>query len=381
MKLTQSDEQVALQKMLRDLFTDNCPPILVREMKKSESDGFPADLWRTLAAAGIFSLAFDAEYGGDDASLYELGIVFQEAGRALCPTIVYSTLIFGIALCRIATAGQRKTLMPRLISGDLKATVSAWDPADANDIRPHLTAERNHLGWAVSGTLMFVPNALLADTVLVTAHTSSFGEPSHTYGFLIEPGRKGWSAEQLTTMAGDKQTKIVLDEYIVAESMVISGADGHGISDDDLHWIANAAIALQCMEMVGGATAVLDRTVDYIKTREQFGRPIASFQAAQHHVANMRIAVDGARLAASQAVWWIGRGETSRRAVAIAKMQCSDAYKWITLTAHQLHGGMGIVRETDLHLWSERAKITEIQGGTADIAAGWLEQELGIAIR
>ena len=133
------------------------------------------------------------------------------------------------------------------------------------------------------------------------------------------------------------------------------------------------------MEMAGGATAVLDRTVDYVKVREQFGRPIASFQAAQHHVANMRMAVDGARLTANQAIWWTGTGQPATRAVAIAKMQASEAYKWVTLTAHQLHGGMGYVRETDLHLWSERAKATEIQGGTADVAAGWLQRELGLA--
>jgi alkylation response protein AidB-like acyl-CoA dehydrogenase len=93
----------------------------------------------------------------------------------------------------------------------------------------------------------------------------------------------------------------------------------------------------------------------------------------------MRMAIDGARLTANQAAWWVGRGQLAPRAVAIAKMQASEAYKWATLTAHQLHGGMGYVRETDLHLWSERAKATEIQGGTADVAAGWLQRELGLA--
>ena len=81
------------------------------------------------------------------------------------------------------------------------------------------------------------------------------------------------------------------------------------------------------MEMVGGATAVLERTVDYLKVREQFGRPLASFQAAQHLIANMRMAVDGARLTANQAMWWLSRGQLAPRAVAIAKMHCSEAYK------------------------------------------------------
>jgi alkylation response protein AidB-like acyl-CoA dehydrogenase len=105
----------------------------------------------------------------------------------------------------------------------------------------------------------------------------------------------------------------------------------------------------------------------YIKEGNQFGRPIAGFQAAQHHVANMRMAIDGARLAANQAIWWVGQGQVAERKVAIAKLKCGEAYKNATLTAHQSHGGMGYLRETNLHLWSERAKVTEFMGGAEDV--------------
>jgi alkylation response protein AidB-like acyl-CoA dehydrogenase len=133
------------------------------------------------------------------------------------------------------------------------------------------------------------------------------------------------------------------------------------------------------MEMVGGTSAVLERTVEYVKGREQFGRPIAAFQAAQHHVANIRIALDGARLAAYQATWWVGRGELAERELAIAKLKCGEVYKDATLTAHQLHGGMGYLRETDLHFWSERAKATELQGGAYDVQIRRLERALHLA--
>jgi alkylation response protein AidB-like acyl-CoA dehydrogenase len=145
-----------------------------------------------------------------------------------------------------------------------------------------------------------------------------------------------------------------------------------------LRWVSNATLALQCMEMVGGASAVVDRTVEYTKMRHQFGRPIASFQAAQHLAADMWLALQNARMSAHAAMWWVSRGDTATRAVAIANMHCSAAYKQISWTAHQLHGGMGFVKETDLHLWSERAKITEVRGGSADVAARWLQAELGL---
>ena len=131
-------------------------------------------------------------------------------------------------------------------------------------------------------------------------------------------------------------------------------------------------------EMVGGGAAVLERTVEYVRAREQFGRAIGSFQAVQHIVADIHIALEAARLSADSAIWWLAEGEPAGRKVAIAKLHVSEAYKSATLNAHQVHGGMGYVRETDLHLWSERAKVSEIRGGTADVAARWLEEEVGL---
>jgi alkylation response protein AidB-like acyl-CoA dehydrogenase len=378
MELVLSSEQSGFVSSLRDLFADVCTPALVRQMKEPDSDGFPPKLWEALVGVGAFGLTLDADHGGSGASVYELGLLFGEAGRVLCPTIVYSTLIFGVATQRLADAEQAKRLLPALANGDLTATTAMWNPADASDIRPAFTAERTAGGWSLSGEQAFVPNAQLANIVLVTARTETLAEPSRVYGFFAEPNAAGWSAVPMRTMAGDKQARLVLENFFVPDAQTISGPDGAGIAPADLAWISSTALALQCMEMVGGATAVLERTVDYLKVREQFNRPLASFQAAQHLIANMRMAIDGARLTANQAIWWLSRGQSAPRAVAIAKMHCSEAYKRATLDGHQLHGGMGFVTETDLHLWSERAKATEIQGGTADVAAGWLQRELDL---
>ena len=309
MKLVLTPEQIDFVSSLRDLFADACPPALVRQMKEPDSDGFPPKLWEALAGVGAFGLTVDPDYGGSGASLYELGLLFGEAGRVLCPTVVYSTLIFGVAAQRLADEDQAKRLLPAFARGEIKATTAMWNPADASDTRPAFTAERAEGGWSLRGEQLFVPNAQLADMVLVTARTETPGEPSRVLGFFAEPGAPGWSAEPLRTMAGDKQARLVLENFFVADAQTITGPDGAGIAAADLAWIASTAVALQCMEMVGGATAVLERTVDYLKVREQFGRPLASFQAAQHLIANMRMAIDGARLTANQAVWWLSRGQ------------------------------------------------------------------------
>jgi alkylation response protein AidB-like acyl-CoA dehydrogenase len=147
------------------------------------------------------------------------------------------------------------------------------------------------------------------------------------------------------------------------------------VDEQPLRRLANAVVALHCLDLVGVGEAVIDRTVDYTKMREQFGRPLASFQAAQHLIADMHIALTAARLAAQSAVFWIGRGRTATRQTAVARMRAAEVKK-ITLDAHQLHGGMGYVVDTDLHLFSERARVLSTLGGGADIAAKWLEDEM-----
>jgi alkylation response protein AidB-like acyl-CoA dehydrogenase len=378
MDLTHSAEQLELGAVARSLFTRECPTSLVRQLREPGSDGLAPTLWQALASAGIFGIPFEEKYGGAGAGQYELGLVFEQAGRALCPTIVYSTMVFGLGVARLGGDQLKSRYLPDLVEGRLRASHATWNPSNAADLRSRLSALRVADGWLLSGRLLFVQNAQAVDVLMVTARTSVHREPERTYGFLIQPGGAGWLARALMTIAHDQQSEVVLSDYFVADDAVLTGPDGTGLAEGDLAWLANSAIALQCMEMVGGTAAVIEQTVAYTKVREQFGRPIGSFQAVQHLVADMRIALDAARLTATQAAWWTGRGEIANRAVAIAKMKCNEAYKWATLNCHQLQGGMGYVLDTDLHLWSSRAKLTELQGGTTDTAALWLERESGL---
>ncbi|ORI27374.1 acyl-CoA dehydrogenase family protein [Rhodococcus sp. 1168] len=380
MRLVPTEEQSELRSVLRSLFVKECTPELVRKWKAagSESAGtvFPDSLWRALTEMGVFGLALEEELGGAGATLNELGIFYSEAGRALCPSIVYSTLAFGIALDRLAGQEMREQYLPRVAAGELRAGVALWDAADAHNVKPTLTATRADGGWTLSGLLPFVENAELAELLLVTATATVFAEPDRVLGLLVEPGGQGWRSTWQPTIAGEHQYRVELDGLFVPDERVLAG--NAGLALVDVRWVADVVTALQCVEMSGGGAAVLERTVDYVRTREQFGRPIGIFQAVQHIVADIHIALEASRLSADSAVWWLARGEQAGRNVAIAKMHASEAYKWATLNAHQVHGGMGYVRETDLHLWSERAKVSEIRGGTADVAARWLEEEIGL---
>ncbi|MDF3309670.1 acyl-CoA/acyl-ACP dehydrogenase [Rhodococcus sp. T2V] len=378
MNLELSIEQTDLQLSLRQLLAKECPTSLIRELRGEGSSGRPERLWSALADFGFFGLPFGENVGGYDLDLLDLGLAYQEAGRTLCPTMIYSTMAFGLALQALGTERQRDHWLKRLTAGEVSASIALWNPSNAGDLRPTVEAENCSGSWYLSGIVEFVPNADVVDVLLVTARVPSNGDGESTLGFLVEPGRSGLSMKRHRTHNGDIQCRVAFDNVEINSSDMV--VESTGLAGGQLAWLSNVVVGLQCMEMVGGAQQVLQETVEYTTVRHQFGRPLASFQAVQHRVADMRIAIDAARLTALQAMWSLARGDISDRELVIAKLQANEAYKFTTLTSHILWGGMGYIVETDLHLWSERAKTTELLGGARDVLLARLERTLDIEV-
>jgi alkylation response protein AidB-like acyl-CoA dehydrogenase len=294
----------------------------------------PDAQWKALADAGVLGLPLDG-------SLTDVGIFCVEAGRALCPRVVQTTMY---AVLAIDWLGVGSDWLPRLAVGEARATYALFDARDCS------------VCLASSGVAAFVPDADVADVMI--ASTGS--------GVVAVDMSAGVSVEPVPMMGGHPAFTVRFDDALV---------DAVDVDPARLRRLSNAIVALDCLDLVGVGQAVIDRTVDYTKTREQFGRPIASFQAAQHIVADMHIALAAARLAAYSAVFALGQGRTATRETAVARMRAAEVKK-ITLDAHQLHGGMGYVVDTGLHKFSERARVLSTIGGGADIAAKWLEDEM-----
>jgi alkylation response protein AidB-like acyl-CoA dehydrogenase len=376
MKPLPGPDQQDLATMLRGLLASDCPTTLVRALGEPGAEWTAAPLWKALAGAGVFGLAIAEQYGGSGGSLSDLGVFCVEAGRALCPSVVHSTVQAALAIDLLGRPEVRAAWLPALTSGELRATTALWSPRDAAVISPALTARLRGGGWHLAGVADFVVDAGLADILVVSARDPA---GDRTLVFVVDAHAPGVAIEPLTLMGGHRACRMSFAEVLVNEPHAVLGAEtAAGVLDRDLRRAANAAVALLSLDLVGVGEAVLQRTVDYTILRRQFGRPIASFQAAQHLVANMHIALAAARLAAHSAVFWIGRGHPATRETAIARMHAAGAAKLATLDAHQLHGGMGYVTDTDLHLWSERARVVSTLGGGADIAASWLERELDL---
>jgi alkylation response protein AidB-like acyl-CoA dehydrogenase len=355
--------------MCRSVLAAECPTTLARALHSQDGVRITPALWKALVEAGILGLAIEERLGGSGGGLADLGVFCIEAGQALCPMAVHSTLHAARAIDWLGGPEAREAWLPAVASGTARGTTALWNPRDASVLTPSLHAREDAGGWRLHGLADFVADADLAELIVVSADIGS-----GTMGFVVDADAPGMSVEPLAMMGGHRAFTVGFDDVLVEEHRRILGGAG-GLSECELRRVANAAMALLCLDVVGVAEAVLQRTVEYTKMREQFARPIASFQAAQHLVADMHIALAAARLAAQSAVFWIGRGRTATRETAIAKMRAAEV-KQITLDAHQLHGGMGYVLDTDLHLFSERARVLATWGGGADIVAKWLADEM-----
>lgn len=361
MKTIPTTEQREFAATLRALLAAENPVDLVRAIHEPGADrGTPA-LWKALADAGVFGLAVAEEYGGAGGSLDDLAVFYTEAGRALCPTTVHSSILAALAVDQLGSPDDKACWLPPVAAGSIRATTALSNARDAALLAPTLHADRAGERWRLNGTADFVLDADVADLIVVSASADE-----RALAFVADV--RDLSIEPLDMAGGVRAFTMRFDN--------VNGAVLDGATAPALRRLANTAVALGSLDLVGVGGAVLDRTVDYTKLRHQFGRPIASFQAAQHLVANMHIALSAARLAAHAAVCLLGRGGVASRQTAIARMHAATAARLITLDAHQLHGGMGYVTETDVHLWSERARFGSTFGGGADVAAGWLQQSM-----
>jgi alkylation response protein AidB-like acyl-CoA dehydrogenase len=365
MDVRPSAERREFASMLRALLSAESTVALVRGLRESGADRTTPALWKALSDAGVFGLAVAEQYGGSGGSLEDLAVFCTEAGRALCPTTVHSAVVAALAVDQLAPPEAKARWLPPLTNGSVRGTTALWSARDAAVVSPALSAAADSgSAWRLTGTADYVADADVADLIVVSA-----AAPGRTLAFVADAHAAGVTAQPLTVAGGHRAFTVRFDG-VVADALL--GEAGQPA----LRRVANTAVALASADLVGVGEAVLERTVDYTKLRHQFGRPIASFQAAQHLVANMHIALAAARLAAHAAVFWLGSGRVAIRETAIARMHAATAARLITLDAHQLHGGMGYVTETDLHLFSERARLGSTFGGGADVAAGWLQRSM-----
>jgi alkylation response protein AidB-like acyl-CoA dehydrogenase len=340
-----NDDQETLQRYAREFLEKECPSTFVRAQMDSDT-AHDASFYARMAELGWMAIAIPEEHGGQGMSYVDLAVLVEEMGRAVVPGPFFATVCLAAPV--LVDAG-RGDLLSEIASGKRLATLAFTEPSGRVDAEGVQLAAN---GNVLTGTKTFVPDAHVANTIVVAARTSDDGISL----FVVPSDAPGVTVTQLTTMDMTRRwCEVNLD-----------GVEAEPLGPRDGGWpilqrALQKSIALLSAECVGGANKVLDMSVEYAKVRMQFGRPIGSFQAVKHRCADMLVDVEMARSAMYYAAWAASEDDPELPlAASVAKAWCGEAYTRVAANGIQVHGGIGFTWEHDMHLYFKRAKCNEL---------------------
>jgi len=359
MEFALSKPQELLRESARAFFTRTCPPARVRELMSGET-AFDADLWRHIAEQGWIGLHLPEACGGLGLSLVELTVVAEEMGRACLPGPWLAALWAATLLEHADGQVSWNSYLELLLRGEQKGTVALLEPDSGWRLESvQLRVEDANDGFRLTGVKTLVHDAALADVILCAGR--------HDSGLMILPVRPAAPGVAITALHSLDETRklydVALNDVIVPKTEVI--AAGERANPSLAHSLCVATVAI-CAELVGVMQRVMEMTVEYAKTRQQFGRAIGAFQAVQHQCADMLLLTESARSATYFAAWALAENlPDAPRSLSMAKAYCSDAARDVCQRGVQVHGGIGFTWEHDLHLYLKRAKANEVLFGDA----------------
>ena len=347
MDFTFSSEQEDLRRALRAVAADHCGPARLREVIGSD-DGYDADLWRLLAdELGLTGLVVSEAHGGSGGSFIDAAVALEVAGAALFPVPLLTSVVAAAAIERSESA-RGPDVLPAISAGERLAAIV---------VAPDLHASSSRL----TGTARHVIDGHRADLLVVAAADGLW---------LVDPSAQGVEVDGARTLDLTRSQATVSFDDCPAERLG-DVADSAAAVD-----LLRTALAV---ESIGVARHCLDSSVDYLKTRVQFGRPIGSFQALQHRAADLVVELESAASTAYYAAWAAAESPAELPVVApLAKSVCADAAYRIAAETIQLHGGMGFTWEHDAHLYFKRATATRLMLGDSHIQRHLVADRAGI---
>jgi 3-oxocholest-4-en-26-oyl-CoA dehydrogenase beta subunit len=354
MDFTFTEEQETISKLARELFERRATPERLTELEASDVR-FDEALWKELAAVDLLGAALPQSVGGNGGGFVELGVLLAEVGWSVAPVPVYPTLLLGAdPIARHGNAEQRQRFLPGVVAGTRILTAGLAEPGRSDPCKPSTIAHRDGPNWRIDGAKELVPAGQLADTVLIPACTDDgvglFLVPTHASGVEVRPAR---------TTSREPHADIFLYGATVSEEDMLHG------DIESLH--ARALVGL-CAIQLGVTERALRIAAAYTTQREQFGRPIGSFQAVQQRMADAFIDVEAIRWTTWHAAWLIAHGrplKQAHRAARIAKFWAAEAGGRVAATTQQVHGGIGIDTSYPLHRYFLWAKNNELTLGSA----------------
>jgi alkylation response protein AidB-like acyl-CoA dehydrogenase len=377
MNLDLTEEQEMLRTMAKDFLIKECPKTLVRELEENEK-GYSPELWGKMADLGWMGLVLPEEYGGMGMDYMDLIILLQEMGRNILPGPFFCTVVIGsLPILSAGTEEQKKEFLPKIAKGDMICTMALYEPnAGYNAVSVETKAVAQGDSYVINGTKLFVENAHIADCMIVVTRTTVGANPEEGITlFLVDAKSPGIKCEVIPTIGMDKLCEVVFENVTVPKTNMLGEADkGWPIVTKTL----DHAIMAKCAESVGGLEASFDMTLDYVKERMQYNRPVGSFQVIQHYCANMWTNVSTSRNLMYKVAWMLSEGMATPGDIAAAKAWINEAYKFVTERAVQCHGAIGLSRDHDIGLYYRRAKSADVVFGNSDYHKEIVAQQMGL---
>ena len=356
-----SEQQDLLRASARQFLERECSADMVRHWSDAPQ-GYSPDLWQKMAALGWMGLVLPETYGGSGLSFVDLTILMEEMGRTLLPAPFFSSIALGaLTLLETGSDEQRQQMLPRLVRGEMKVCVALLEADGRYDPRGiAMRASIRGNRATLNGTKLFVVDAHVSDYIICVARTRGGRDPESGISlFVLDITSPGIACTPLMSIDQTRRLcEVSFTRVGVSLEAMLGGRDA---AWPTLQRALDKATVALCAEMVGGAEKAMEMCVDYGKTRVQFGRPIGSFQAVKHKIADMKVWVENAKSVVHYAAWAVDRdAPEASRAASMAKAYCSEMYTQVTADGIQVHGGVGFTWDHHMHLYFKRAKSSEV---------------------
>jgi 3-oxocholest-4-en-26-oyl-CoA dehydrogenase beta subunit len=355
---TFTEEQQTIAKMARELFERRATPERLTELEAGEIR-YDEALWKELASVDLLGTALPESVGGNGGGFVELGVLLAEVGWSVAAVPAYATLLLGAdPIARHGNTEQQQRFLPGVIAGTRILSAGLHEPGRSDPLTPSTTASRDGSKWRLDGVKELVPAGQLADTVLVPAAVGD----KEVGLFLVGGDAAGVEVRPVATTNHEPHADVFLDGAAVSEADRLDGP---------VESLYTRALIGLCAIQLGVAERALRIAAEYTSGREQFGRPIGSFQAVQQRLADAFIDVEAMRWTTWHAAWLIANGRAAERAARIAKFWAADAGARVAATTQHVHGGIGIDVTYPLHryfLWAKHNELT-LGSATAQLAA------------
>ncbi|GAB1816374.1 acyl-CoA dehydrogenase family protein [Mycobacterium sp. MUNTM1] len=346
-----TEEQETIAKLARDLFERRATPERLTELEAGDIRHDDA-LWEELAVADLLGTALPESVGGNGGGFFELGVLLAEVGYGVAPVPAYATLVLGAdTIARHGSHEQQQRILPGVVTGSRILTAGLAEPGRSDPALPATTARRDGPNWRLDGAKELVPAAQLADTVLIPAAVDDDGDVGL---FLLAADAAGVEIRPAPTTNREPHADVFLYGATVSAADAITGG---GLVES----LYTRALVALCAVQLGVVERALRIAAEYTTGREQFGRPIGSFQAVQQRMADAFIDVEAIRWTTWQAAWLVAHGRPADRAARIAKFWAAEAGARVAATAQHVHGGIGIDVTYPLHryfLWAKHNELT-----------------------